>query len=249
MPGDRANATAHAVLNAADPLAATRNNLRILADMAGEWAGIPMQVEGDRLQIAEGYPFKELYDQVADERERKEPQEKPDFEIINTWWHRRYRCDVGVGRNREGKPIALKFATHSTAEIALRTMAMAPVWGFEQESKATHKLADLVNHSRFRSYMLAGQFMERSRRSGLYYIFRRGRPTLVMKADENKPESSPKILCALCMHPIGYYESSLAGAMCPTDDVIAHLTMMRGDEHMYWKRSNQHSVHRPEAML
>src|SRR3546814_10910453 len=37
-------------------------------------------------------------------------------------------------------------------------------------------------------------------------------------------------LCALCLHPIGYYENSWAGAMCPTDDVIAHLMLMRRSE-------------------
>jgi hypothetical protein len=37
--------------------------------------------------------------------------------------------------------------------------------------------------------------------------------------------------------------------MCPTDDVIAHLQLMRGDERMFWKRSNQHPSWRPEAGL
>lgn len=32
-------------------------------------------------------------------------------------------------------------------------------------------------------------------------------------------------------------------------DVIAHLALMRGDEHMFWKRSNQHPPYRPEAGL
>ena len=58
-----------------------------------------------------------------------------------------------------------------------------------------------------------------------------------------------KILACLCMHPIAYYAGSWAGAMCPTDDVIAHLSLMRADEHMFWKRSNQHPPYRPEAGL
>lgn len=40
-----------------------------------------------------------------------------------------------------------------------------------------------------------------------------------------------------------------AGAMCPTDDVIAHLSLMRGDEKMFWRRCNQHPAYRPEAGL
>lgn len=37
--------------------------------------------------------------------------------------------------------------------------------------------------------------------------------------------------------------------MTPTDDVIAHLTLMRGDEPMFWRRANQHGPDRPEAGL
>lgn len=34
--------------------------------------------------------------------------------------------------------------------------------------------------------------------------------------------------------------------MVPTDDIIAHLIMMRGDERSYWSKANQHA---PEAGL
>jgi hypothetical protein len=47
------------------------------------------------------------------------------------------------------------------------------------------------------------------------------------------------------MHPIGYYRGTWAGAMAPTDDVIAHLMMMRADEHMYWRRAKQHPAWDP----
>jgi hypothetical protein len=46
-----------------------------------------------------------------------------------------------------------------------------------------------------------------------------------------------------------YYAGSWGGAMCPTDDVIAHLTLMRGDEPMFWRRSNQHHPKRHESGL
>jgi len=59
--------------------------------------------------------------------------------------------------------------------------------------------------------------------------------------------AEPRVLAALCMHPIAYYEDSWAGGMPPTDDVIAHLMLMCGDEPMYWRRSNQHPSWRPEA--
>ena len=77
--------------------------------------------------------------------------------------------------------------------------------------------------------------------------FRRLKPTVAISLKGT--DKSPRILCALCLHPIAYYEDSWAGAMCPTDDVIAHLALMRGDEAMYWRRANQHPPWRPEAGL
>ena len=43
--------------------------------------------------------------------------------------------------------------------------------------------------------------------------------------------------------------NSWAGAMCPTDDVLAHLMLMRGDEAMFWRRANQHAAIDPLAGL
>lgn len=47
----------------------------------------------------------------------------------------------------------------------------------------------------------------------------------------------------------GNYGGTHAGAMCPTDDVLAHLLLMRGDERLFWSRANQHPANRPEAGL
>jgi hypothetical protein len=56
-----------------------------------------------------------------------------------------------------------------------------------------------------------------------------------------------RFLAALCLHPIGYYEDSWAGVMAPTDDVVAHLMLCRGDEHMFWRRANQHASWEQQA--
>lgn len=37
--------------------------------------------------------------------------------------------------------------------------------------------------------------------------------------------------------------------MVPTDDVIAHLLLMRGDERLFWRRANQHHPLDPESGL
>lgn len=94
---------------------------------------------------------------------------------------------------------------------------------------------------------MTGMFGEFSPRSKLTYIFRRLRPTVVL--DTRSDPESVRVRCCLCMHPIAYYEDTFAGAMTPTDDVIAHLMLMRGDEPMLWRRSNQHPAWHPNAGL
>ena len=58
-----------------------------------------------------------------------------------------------------------------------------------------------------------------------------------------------RVVAVLCLHPIGYYENTWAGCLVPSDDVIAHLTMMRADEAHYWSKANQHDPASPEAGL
>jgi hypothetical protein len=71
-----------------------------------------------------------------------------------------------------------------------------------------------------------------------------------LRFDPNKPnEEVNYALCALCLHPIGYYADTWAGVMCPTDEVIAHLVLMRGSEEKFWANANQHPLDRPAAGL
>ena len=133
----------------------------------------------------------------------------------------------------------------------LQTMGASDAWGLEQETKALELLSSMTSERQMKQYLLTGMFLETSKRSGVMYVFRRLKPTVALAAHPGLPEErgGMSILCTLCMHPIAYYAGSWAGAMCPTDDVIAHLTMMRGDEKMFWRRANQHPPHRPEAGL
>jgi hypothetical protein len=54
-------------------------------------------------------------------------------------------------------------------------------------------------------------------------------------------------LASLCLHAIGYYDGSFAGVMVPTDCVISHLMLCRADEHLYWRKANQHPAEVPQA--
>lgn len=105
------------------------------------------------------------------------------------------------------------------------------------EEKAMKKLRSLVAPHEYASYLLTGAFCIEGR-SGVRYLLRKGRPTLALRYNEE----GIVILCTLCCHPLGYHDSTWAGVLPPTDEVVAHLLMIRGDEHFFWRKSNQHHI-------
>lgn len=167
-----------------------------------------------------------------------------DIKLRNVFWSWKYRTDIVVWESKGKIQWGPAPTSHHLAQD-LHTMGCADAWSLETEFTALAKLRELVSHHHLRQYLLAGIFIETSKRTGIKYIFRRLRPTVAIR--EEKGEL--RILCCLCLHPIAYYQDTWAGAMCPTDDILAHLMLMRGDEPMFWKRSNQISAHRPEAGL
>lgn len=202
-----------------------------------EWAGIPMPLGGDtQLVVEKSHPLAAVFNE--------EPKPS-DIKIRNQWYSARKRCTVVVAE-KDGKIRAGLLPAFHHIGYDFETMGCSDAWGIEQEQKALQLLGTMIRHFHFKRYLLTGMFIERSERSGLTYIFRKLKPTVVVK---ERADGQMYILAALCMHPIAYYQGSWAGAMCPTDDVIAHLSLMRADEHMYWKRCNQHQAYRPEAGL
>jgi hypothetical protein len=233
------------ILERCDSLASLRNTLQELATKNGEWAGIPMPLEGESLIVDSSYPFAA----ALKPEEKEEPEAEAQVEKLrNIWWSERLRGTVVIWEEAEKILHGVLLAKERQFSLELRTLGCSDVWGIEQEHNALKLLGSLVSHRQFKQYLLTGMFLETSQRSGLTYVFRKLRPTLAVDA-RDKTSDTTRILCALCMHPIAYYEGSWAGAMCPTDDVIAHLSLMRGDEHMFWKRCNQHPANRPEAGL
>lgn len=231
-----------------DSHAGLRNALREIATIQDHWAGIPMPLNGERLVIEPKYPNAEALMAMGGDRPEDEPkpEDGPALRIRNTFWSKRHRCYVHVCEKDGKAVVAPSIGSGNSVSKLITTIACADAWGFEQESKATHLLGTLLRHRQFKHYMLTGTFLETSKRSGTHYLFRRLRPTLAITSKKGRYLS---ILCAMCMHPIGYYDGSWAGAMCQTDDVIAHLMLMRADEPMFWRRCNQHAGSRPEAAV
>lgn len=212
-----------------------------------EWAGAPMPVSGLRLTVEKKYPWQGLNGCGFNLEEDGEPPSN--LTLRNSWFSKHHQAVVHIfeedGKLQWGMLPANHTVRHAYALQALGAVATA--WSIEAEHRAQEKLLGLVGEWKFKCYTLTGMFLETSKRSGVTYLFRRLRPTLALRPD---PETDMmRMLCALCLHPIGYYQETFAGVMVPTDCVIAHVTLMRGDESHYWKSSNQHPAWVPEAGL
>jgi hypothetical protein len=233
------------ILDRVDGFSAMRNGLRLVAEDREDYAGIPMPLEHHRLVINPKFSAAEKLSKIGKQEREPDPDDEK-IVVRNRWWSNRYRCDIYV-IEIDGRIESLKVPRKTPISMMLDTMDCSVAWGIEQESKALGLLATLIPHHAFKAYLMTGMFMERSKRSGLTYMFRKLRPTVVIDARDETSGTPARILCALCLHPIAFYAETWAGAMTPTDDVVAHLMLMRGDEHMFWKRANQHPATRPEA--
>lgn len=232
-----------------DPHADLRNKLReVAASRDDSWAGIPMPLEGEQLCVEPRYPGAGLWNSLGEEQASDAgpvPLERR-FKQRNAFHCSRKKMDVYVLEKHDGRVTFHWQPMVHHLRQDMHTMGCSEAWGIEQEGKAIQLLGTLLRHHAFKHYLLSGMFLETSKRSGLTYLFRKLKPTVVITPNKG---NHLRVLCALCMHPIGYYRDTWAGAMCPTDDVVAHLQMMRGDEAMFWKRSQQHPAWSPLAGL
>lgn len=113
------------------------------------------------------------------------------------------------------------------------------------ELTAMIALKGRINQNQWDAYILGNAFPETSKRSGVTYIFRKGRPTIAMRCrpcTDGQPGETRRFLAALCSHPLAWYQGTHVGSYPPSDEVLAHLLMMRADEHRYWRECNQHGL-------
>lgn len=228
----------------------THRDINQIAEAQGFLSGVPVPILGEDspdLVMAPGVPLAEIFhmNQAARHLDRTEAEGElrlGRMKVRNSW---RVLGDhtVCVIDTTEG-PMSLR---RWDAGIRLRKMA----YGMEvrhkahqraeAELKAMDSLKARISRSQYDSYVLSGVFPEHSPRSDLYYYFRKGLPTLAISFHGGNSDSG-KVLAALCLHPMGYYQGTHVGLMTPTDEVIAHLLMMRSDEHRFWAKSGQWSA-------
>lgn len=204
-----------------------------------------MPLTGQRLIMDPKFPHADKIAEIGMAGQPKPECGLPEFKRVrNTFWSMKWRSEIVIYEKKCGKiSWGIVPGVHGFRQ-QLETLRSMDAWSIECESRAVELLANLVTHRQFKQYMLTGCFLELSKRSGVFYMFRRLRPTVAMSAGGS---DGMRVLATLCMHPIAYYEGSWAGAMVPTDDVVAHLMLMRGDEHMYWRRANQHPAWNPNS--
>lgn len=244
-PWHAALAGNRALMERMDGFAPLRNKLSEVAAMKGEWAGLPMPLEDEALVVEPTYPFAAGLMAMCAGAEKADPEEEG-LRLRNTFWSVRKQSRILIIEEPSGRvTFGLDPGIHHLP-LDLRTLGCADAWGIDQERAALQLLGTLLPHRNFKQYLMTGMFLERSKRSGVTYLFRRLKPTVAIVPSK---KGGTRILCTLCLHPIAYYSGSWAGAMCPTDDVVAHLMLMRGDEPMLWRRANQHPAWAPEAGL
>lgn len=211
----------------------------------GVWAGSPRPLDDTRLVIEPRYPFPGLNgfkfgDNIEDQPTVTKDEDSDSPKIRNFWYNWKRHTTVYVVEDKDGKVRHAEIPENHEYErfkYLIDTLGCYRAWKPSAEVKAMRSLSELVSHSQMCCYMMTGMFLETSKRSGVIYLFRKLRPTVALSSRKSAKSVIP--LCAMCLHPIGYYAGSFAGCLVPTDDVIAHLTMMRGDERGFWSKANQ----------
>jgi hypothetical protein len=223
-----------------------REALNLLSQKAGEYCGLPPMIEGQQLVIEPTHRAFKVFQAHNAECVQMEGDDTDQCKIVNSWWSRRTRTEVMIWREPDRRLEWGQLPSSNHLDYDIRTMGCSIAWSTSAESQAMVKLSEMIPDHLFRGYFLTGMFVETSKRSGITYVFRRLKPTVALRSDAN---GRMRILACLCMHPVGFYAESWAGVLCPTDDLLAHLTQMRGDEAYYWKKANQIPPDRPEAGL
>jgi hypothetical protein len=226
-----------------------------LSEYTNDWQGVPVPL-GDEMPIVldPAHPLFEFF------RQAKSVVETDDagLRVVNRWFSRARQCDVFVVESDDGRRSAVTIPVSPDRSMDrltfwVRTIGACDAWELDSEYRARGTLRAMLTERQWMHYELTGSFFESSPRSGLTYVVRRLRPTIALsprgRDGSGGEEESMRCLAVLCLHPIGFYSATWAGCMVPSDDVIAHVAWIRGDEAGYWKHANQHARHSAEAGL
>jgi len=221
---------------------------------AGEWAGYPMPIEGMSMTVHPSYPFSENLSKTflpkPSLRVCHDSDVNEDVELRNSWSSYKDRWTIQIWRDGK-KFLFTRGSRVHAAPMVLQTLGAARSWDFAAELRAQETLKRHLTEWAYQCYIMTGTFLETSPRSHVSYMFRRLRPTIAMTGRPTRKgdDVGMRILTCLCLHPVGFFNGTFAGALVPSDDVLAHLLMMRGCEAKFWAHANHHDPLSPEAGL
>ena len=130
--------------------------------------------------------------------------------------------------------------THPAHRLLASVIHVSETISIEAEAKACSLLREQVSEEQFKMYQLTGTLIEESTRLPYLYLIRRSFPTLVFSTEDIDGVRHSHFKLALCAHLGAYPAGHFAGTYCPTDDVLAHLLLLRCDEDEFWKSSTVH---------
>lgn len=238
---------------------AVRWGVNKLCEERGWHHGCPMPsatVNGHRLMVAKGAPLSSITGLLdfalgtsSVHIDTTETINEDALYRVNEWHVPPKR--VELYRDSKGMFKMQMPVIHERLKFWLDTMCVrAGAMDWETEITAMRSLQEKITDSQWASYILSGMFPEKSERSGVTYILRKGLPTIAM-TEKPRPDGKMQrhFLCSLCLHPMAYFVDTWAGSQPPSDEVMAHLMLIRCDEHFFWKRSGQHPIHDPRAAV
>lgn len=242
----------------------------LAAVASGHWGGVPRPVAGLKMLLAPGTPpgvrraverltkFRAARSQPlasqdeveGDESETQgivavavdDDEEGGEWLIRNQWESRTRQQIVFIVENPKTGKSRVSYLDRGVEyrfHIQVSTTVAASAWRPEAERLARRKLRSMLSPGHYRQYILTGGFFEQGK-SGVVYWLRSLKPTVAMREG---------VLATLCLHSDGYYHESFGGVCTPTDDVIAHLLWIRGDEAKYWGKAQHHPPWHPESGL
>lgn len=240
---------------------AIRYGISKLCEDRGWHHGCPLPSatsEGHSLIVARGAPLHDRQPDGMPMNFNMTPQEfvcsnkdvdEDAIRLVNRWTPAPTRVEIfsdskGIWKVRW--PVAYERMRFELDSMFIRAGAV----DWQTEMVAMRSLQEKITDGQFGSYMLSGAFPEKSLRSGVTYILRKGKPTIALT---EKPlptgKTQRRFLAALCLHGLAYYTDTWCGSQAPSDDVITHLMLIRTDEHAFWKKSGQHPITDPRAAI
>lgn len=155
-------------------------------------------------------------------------------QLYDVWIVRYKNGRFGVRKRRTTNPFVERLNFH------MKTFENLSAYGIPQaERKARRKLLTYLNDWQKDTLLLSQTICEIGR-SGVVYYIRINKPTLAFRPRPDRDEAN--FLCSMCLHPLAYYSGSWAGTLCPSDEMLSHLLLIRSNEHFFWRKANQYPM-------